>query len=356
MPIPESSMICARQNTRVAMASILCVDPSASYRALVAQLAADSGVDIIFCHDTLNAFSHLNDAQHYALMIVANKLDDDETGVDVIRSARLLAHRATMPILFIMTDRDHDLAFSAMQAGATEVVLRSDSTLLGYLINEFSSPLQIPAQTGRVLLVEDSESQADYVKQICITLELGVDRCLSAEEGIECLRQNDNYQIAVVDIVLQGINSGLALVRHIRKLAPPRSRLPILVMSGFNDAARRIEALRAGADDFLNKPFAEEEFVWRLHRIIQASSSNGRENIKLHRRSEDTLAWQQLGLSLREIDVCKALMRGVNDKQIAADLNISFWTVRTHISSIFNKLEVLNRRELMARYLPNLKR
>lgn len=336
------------------MASILCVDPSASYRALVAQLAADPGVDTLFCNDTQSAFHHLNDPQHYALMIVANKLNDDETGVDVIRSARLLANRATMPIIFIMTDRDPDLAFSAMQAGATEVVLRSDSALLGYLINEFSSPLQGPAQTGRALLVEDSESQADYVKQICMTLGLGVDRCLSVEEGIECLRQNEDYQIAVVDIVLQGMNSGLALVRYIRKLDPPRSRLPILVMSGFNDAARRIEALRAGADDFLNKPFSEEEFVWRLHRIIQASSSNGRENIKLHRRSEDTLVWQQLGLSLRECDVCKALIQGVNDKQIAADLNISFWTVRTHISSIFAKLEVLNRRELMARYLPGI--
>lgn len=336
------------------MTSILCVDPSASYRALVAQLAADSGIDTLFCNDTQSAFRHLNDTRHYALMIVANKLNDDETGVDVIRSARLLANRATMPILFIMTDRDPDLAFSAMQAGATEVVLRSDSTLLGYLINEFSSPLQGPAQTGLALLVEDSESQADYVKQICTTLELGIDRCSSAEEGIECLRKNNNYQIAVIDIVLKGINSGLSLVRHIRKMAPPRSRLPILVMSGFNDAARRIEALRAGADDFLNKPFSEEEFVWRLHRIIQASSSNGRESIKLHRRSEDTLAWQQLGLSLREIDVCKALIQGVNDKQIAADLHISFWTVRTHISSIFAKLEVLNRRELMARYLPSM--
>jgi two-component system cell cycle response regulator len=337
------------------MASILCVDPSASYRALVAQLAADSRVDTIFCNNTQDAFRHLDGPQHYALMIVANKLSDDETGVDLIRSTRLLANRATMPILFIMTDRDPDLAFSAMQAGATEVVLRSDSALLGYLINEFSSPLQGPAQTGRVLLVEDSESQADYVKQICVTLGLVVDRCLSVEEGIECLRQNDNYQIAVVDIVLQGMNSGLALVRHIRnKLPPPRSRLPTLVMSGFNDAARRIEALRIGADDFLNKPFSEEEFVWRLHRIIQASSGNGRENIKLHRRSEDTLAWQQLGLSLREIDVCKALIQGVNDKQIATDLHISFWTVRTHISSIFTKLEVLNRRELMARYLPGI--
>lgn len=335
------------------MTSILCVDPSVSYRTIVARLATDIQVDTVICHDVQEAFGYLNGAQPYALMIVANKLNDDEIGISLIRSARLLATRATMPILFIMTDRDPELAFSAMQAGATEVVLRSDSALLGYFINECSNLLQAPIQTGRVLLVEDSESQADYVEQICTTLGLGVDRRLSMEEGVKCL-QKANYQVAIIDIVLQGINSGLALVRHIRQLAPPRSRLPILVMSGFNDAARRIEALRLGADDFLNKPFTEEEFVWRLHRISQSSSSNGRESP--NSALLDILAWQQRGLSHRESDVCKALIQGANDKQIAADLNISFWTVRTHISNIFTKLEVLNRRELMARYLPSLKR
>jgi DNA-binding NarL/FixJ family response regulator len=333
------------------MTAILCVEPSASYRALVSRLAVEAGVDTTIFHEAKNAFDYLNSQQPCALMIVADQLDGAESGVNLIRSARLLASRATMPILFVMTERDADLALSAMQAGSTEIVLRSDSALLDSLIHEYTNPLQEFPQTGRALLVEDSDSQAAYVEQLCVALGLGVDRCVSMEEGVERLKKGD-YQIAIIDIVLQGMGSGLSLVRHIRQLPSPRSRLPVLVMSGFNDVARRIEALRIGADDFLNKPFAEEEFVWRLRRIIQARSTNGHETP--NSPSPELLTWQKRGLSLRESEICKALIQGVNDKQIAADLHISFWTVRTHISSIFTKLGVINRRELMARYLPGL--
>jgi two-component system cell cycle response regulator len=340
------------------MTSILCVEPSASYCALLSKMAAELGAEASVCQDTAAAFRHLDGARPYAVMIVSDQLNDNETGVGLIRSARLLASRATMPILFLMNERCHDLAFSAMQAGATEVVLRSDSELLNSLLREFANPLQQPVQTGRILLVEDSESQALYIAQLCAALGLGVDRCASMEGGVEYLRKGE-YQAAIVDIVLQGMNSGLALVRHIRQLSLPHSRMPVLVMSGFNDVARRIEALRIGADDFLNKPFAEEEFVWRLSRVMQGRPGSRQESIghasghSSGNAPVDVLAWQQRGLSLRESEICKALIQGVNDKQIAADLHISFWTVRTHISSIFTKLGVINRRELMARYLTN---
>ncbi|MCZ7140569.1 response regulator, partial [Salmonella enterica subsp. enterica] len=66
---------------------------------------------------------------------------------------------------------------------------------------------------------------------------------------------------------------GLALVRHIRRVPQPfqslSSRLPILVMAGFEDVASLAEALRDGADDFISKPFSREEFVLRLHRVLQ---------------------------------------------------------------------------------------
>jgi len=128
--------------------------------------------------------------------------------------------------------------------------------------------------------------------------------------------------------------------------------MPILVISGFDDVARRVEALRIGADDFLAKPFAEEELVWRLQRITQGRP--GSEPEVSRAAIPDMAFWQQHGLSSRESEICEALIRGVNDKQIASDLDISFWTVRTHISRIFSKLGVLNRRELMARYLPSM--
>jgi DNA-binding NarL/FixJ family response regulator len=54
-------------------------------------------------------------------------------------------------------------------------------------------------------------------------------------------------------------------------------------------------------------------------------------------------------LTARETQISTALCTGASDKQIAGDLGISYWTVRSHIQSIFRKLGVLNRRELMVK-------
>lgn len=335
------------------MNRVLCVDPSTSYSALVSRLAAESGLEAVLCGQAQEALQRLGDARPYALMIVANRLGDHDSGVDLVRATRLLANRVTMPIVFVMTDRDLELAQVAMQAGATEVVLRADSALLDALITEASNSPLAPIQTGRALLVEDNKSQAEYFRQLCGELGLAVDNCVSMEEGVTRLRLS-RYHIAIIDIVLRGVNSGLALIRHIRQLPPPQSLLPILVISGFDDAARRIEALRLGADDFLSKPVAEEEFVWRLQRIIEARSASSPPGLASAVTGQTV--WTELGLSARESEICGALVRGANDKQIAADLHISFWTVRTHIGKIFTKLGVINRRELMARYLPGVAR
>jgi len=331
--------------------SILCIDSSRSYCATLSGLASDSGLNAVICHDAEQACRQLDGAQTFILMIVSNDIADDETGMRLLRHARQKAKRATMPIAYVIKDRDLELARSALQAGATEIVLRSDEEMIRHFIIEAANSVQKSLQAGRVLLVEDENCQAEHLREICLMQGLSVDRCISMEEGVECLHQAD-YQFAIIDILLEGLNSGLMLVRHIRQLPPPRSLMPILVISGFDDAARRIEALRIGADDFLAKPFAEEEFLWRLQKISQTRT--GHESEIPRAAIPDLAAWQQYGLSSRESEICLELIRGLNDKQIAHDLNISFWTVRSHITKIFTKLGVLNRRELMARHLPGM--
>ncbi|MGE5470148.1 MAG: response regulator [Bacteroidota bacterium] len=333
------------------MNSILCIDPSRSHGALLSRLADESGILMILCHDAAQAREHLDGGEPFILMIVSTGASDHEIGMALLQHARQQEDRATMPIAFIMPDRNLELAHAAFQAGATEVILRSDEDLLRNFILEAANRLPRSVQAGLVLLVEDENCQAEHLQEICLMQGLTVDRCISMEEAVDRLNRAD-HQIAIIDILLHGLNSGLALVRHIRQLPPPRSLMPILVISGFDDTARRIEALRIGADDFLAKPFAEEEFLWRLQRITQARAGQDGEIPKM--AIPDNAFWQQHGLSSRESEICAALIRGFNDKQIAQDLNISFWTVRTHITKIFTKLGVINRRELMARYLPSL--
>ncbi|MFZ2267432.1 MAG: DNA-binding response regulator [Azonexus sp.] len=333
------------------MNSILCIDASPSYCATLSELASDSGLNAVLCHDAEQACRQLDGTESFILMIVSDDIADDEAGMRLLQHARQKASRATMPIAYVIKNRDLELARAAFQAGATEVVLRSDDEMIRHFILEAANSVQKSLQAGRVLLVEDENCQAEHLREICLMQGLTVDRCISMEEGVECLQRAD-YQIAIIDILLKGLNSGLMLVRHIRQLPPPRSLMPILVISGFDDAARRIEALRIGADDFLAKPFAEEEFLWRLQKISQPRVN---QEAEIPRAAlADLSSWQQHGLSSRESEICEALIRGLNDKQIAHDLNISFWTVRSHITKIFTKLGVLNRRELMARHLPSL--
>jgi len=331
--------------------SILCIDPSRSYCAALADWANESGLHAVLCHDVEQARTQLDGSQTFILMIASNNISHHETGIDLLLHARRQINRAMMPIAYIIDDRDIELAQDAFQAGATEVVLRSDHEMIRHFLLEAGNSIQKSLPAGRVLLVEDENCQAEYLEEICVMQGMAVDRCISMEEGVKRLLQTD-YQLAIIDILLKGMNSGLMLVRHIRQLPPPRSLMPILVISGFDDAARRIEALRIGADDFLAKPFAEEEFLWRLQRICQPRPCIDAEIAKAD--IPHLASWQQHGLSSRESEICEALIRGLNDKQIAHDLNISFWTVRTHITKIFTKLGVLNRRELMARHLPNL--
>jgi len=331
--------------------SILCIDPSRSFCGVLCSLASESGLQAVLCHDAEEARSHLDGPHPFILMIVSNDLGDAEDGMRLIEQARLQPKRATMPIAYVMQDRDLELAHEAFQAGATEVVLRDDDDLIRHFILEAANSRYKSLQPGRVLLVEDENCQAEHLEEVCALQGLTVDRCISMEEGVARLQRGE-YQLAIIDILLKGMSSGLSLVRHIRQLPPPRSLMPILVISGFDDVARRVEALRIGADDFLAKPFAEEELVWRLQRITQGRP--GSEPEVSRAAIPDMAFWQQHGLSSRESEICEALIRGVNDKQIASDLDISFWTVRTHISRIFSKLGVLNRRELMARYLPSM--
>jgi two-component system cell cycle response regulator len=328
------------------MPVLLCIDASPSTRLQISQLANEAGIGVRFCDNEKEGIDCLNDGQPYALVVVGDNIEVGGS-IRLVQDARMHVARAVVPVAFLLTDHDLDLARRAMGAGATEIFLRTDSAAISGFISECVLTSRKISLSGRVLLVEDSASQAAYTGNLCRTLGLTVDLCASVEEGIELFQRND-YQLAVIDIVLLGMQSGLALVRHIRQSSSPCSNLPILVMSGYDDVARRIEALRSGADDFLNKPFVDEELVWRLHRVMQWRVAD---DLGMDGVSAANSTWLQRGLSARESDVCEALMRGAPDKEIAELLGISYWTVRTHIRNIFTKLGVLNRRELMARFL-----
>jgi DNA-binding NarL/FixJ family response regulator len=111
-------------------------------------------------------------------------------------------------------------------------------------------------------------------------------------------------------------------------------------------------ALRNGVGDFISKPFAGEEFIWRVQRVMQLLAMNDGRFAAVDGQKKDILRndIEQI-LSPREFEIFNAIVKGNSDKQIAADLKISYWTVRTHVQQVFAKTGAINRRELMARYI-----
>ena len=335
--------------------SLLYVHRSPVFRTAVARIAEAAELHCREFHDNAAALVFLAAREPASLFLVEHGSGDGK-GFRMIEEVRLFAHRATLPIACILETRDLAAAREAFRAGVTEVFQETDDAGLRSFVREFSGTAKAPSFNGRVLLLEDSASHMAFVSHLCGELGLSVDTATTVEEGLALFAAN-TYQIAVIDIVLEGIQSGLALVREIRRQTDGRGNIPVLVMSGFTDVARRIEALRCGASDFLHKPFAAEEFVWRLRRLLQEQAHEDlTESLDTTKSpgsgfSAGANKWRNLGLTPREAEICESLLVGSADKVIAEKLGISFWTVRTHIQRIFTKLGVLNRRELIVRYL-----
>lgn len=119
----------------------------------------------------------------------------------------------------------------------------------------------------RVLIVDDSPTIIAALKKIlrsagCVTLE-----ALDAESGLELLRR-EKPDLVFLDIVLPGMN-GFAALRLMRR-DPQTQGIPVIMISGNEQATEQFYAKRIGADDFMKKPFSRHEVFARIESLVEA--------------------------------------------------------------------------------------
>ena len=146
------------------------------------------------------------------------------------------------------------------------------------------SPRNQGSSGNSILVVDDEpivvQSLADWLR------EDGhhVDTAQNADEALEQVSRN-SYDIAIVDIKMPGID-GLELQARLATLAPD---LAVIVMTAFASVESAVAALKAGAYDYLTKPFNPEELSHLVHRALEHRSLKS-ENVELKRRLEDASA------------------------------------------------------------------
>lgn len=116
----------------------------------------------------------------------------------------------------------------------------------------------------RALVVEDDPGMADALRKGLMQAGFAVDVAGSAERAAD-LRRGAAHDVAVLDLGLPGID-GLAWLRKIRAAGDP---LPVLVLTARGSVPERVAGLEAGADDYLQKPFAFPELLARLRALVR---------------------------------------------------------------------------------------
>jgi two-component system, OmpR family, response regulator len=140
-------------------------------------------------------------------------------------------------------------------------------------------------------MIEDEPRVADFVRRGLRAEGWTIDHATSAEDGLERLKDTA-YDIVLLDMMLPGASGD----EFCRRLRGARNNVPVLVLSALNSTNDRVEGLRAGADDYLPKPFEFDELVARID--------------ALHRRSSGIGARQpERGLTVGPLDFDAASMR-----------------------------------------------
>ena len=141
----------------------------------------------------------------------------------------------------------------------------------------------------------------------------------------------------VLDIRMPRL-SGLELQRRLQAAG---SELPIIFMTGHGDVELAVQAMKAGAVDFLQKPFKDQLFLDTVERAVQLS----RERYASVRRHQEAQALLDR-LSVREREVARLLAQGLANKEVARALGISDNTVHVHRQHVMEKTGTSSAAEL----------
>jgi DNA-binding NarL/FixJ family response regulator len=137
--------------------------------------------------------------------------------------------------------------------------------------------------------------------------------------------------LSILEVPLGGM-SGYEVCRTLRE--EHGEEHPIIFLSGTRSEPHdRVAGLLVGADDYLTKPYAPDELLARVRRLVRNARPAGAQNF---------------GLTPRELEVLELLAEGLSPEEIAARLVISVKTVGTHIEHIFRKLGVRTRAQAVA--------
>ena len=183
-------------------------------------------------------------------------------------------------------------------------------------------------EQAMVFVVDDDESVRESLESLIRSAGLRVSAFPSAQEFLATPR-DDVTSCLVLDLRLPGQN-GLDLQKRMTELS---IQIPIVFITGHGDIPTSVRAIKAGAVEFLTKPFRDQDLLDAIHQAIERH-----ETVRQHQAEMAEMLHKYELLTPREREVMELVVSGLLNKQVAAELSVSNVTVKVHRRQVMQKM------------------
>ena len=192
-------------------------------------------------------------------------------------------------------------------------------------------------QVANILLVDDNPQ---YLKNALPLYGYNVRTAIDGIQALDILTsENENFDLILLDVMMPNMN-GWEVLKAVRKHEKTKY-IPVIMITALNEDQTMIAGLKTGADDYISKPFVLPNLLARIEAVLRRSNWNKQpvKNASLPFKSYAPLQT----LTAREKEVLTLAAKGANNKDIAEKLVLREVTVKSHLNSIFKKLNVTSR-------------
>lgn len=200
-----------------------------------------------------------------------------------------------------------------------------------------TAPAADAASNPLVLVVDDDEHIREALCELLRSV--GIEAlCFASTRDLLEARLPDRPGCLILDIRLPGV-SGLELQAQLARNGNP---IPIIFMTGYGDIPMTVQAMKAGAVDFLTKPFRDQDMLDAVAAAVEKDRARRQDAA-----AADEVTALAATLTTREREVMAAVVQGLMNKQIAGILGIAEITVKLHRGNVMRKMQVRSVAELV---------